>query len=112
MKAADPIRERPRVMAVRATVRRANNAPPTHTKPAVQQEADLSGWPLDPRERRDFYHRIRTFPDDVAVWRRHLVTLVMENRNLFPLLPRDGKPGEVRNLVDDGISYLRESRAS
>lgn len=66
----------------------------------------LSGWPVEDRERRDFLHRIRTFPEDVAVWRKELCRTVVADRERFPTAPPS--PSEARPFVDDGISYLRE----
>jgi DNA (cytosine-5)-methyltransferase 1 len=65
-------------------------------------------WPPEPSERCDFYHRSRTFPKGVQTWRRRLVARVMENRHLFPCIARDATHEEVRALVDEGITFLRE----
>jgi len=65
-------------------------------------------WPPDPRERADFYHRVRAFPEDVSKWRKNLVARVMRDRDHFPGVPRNASQEEVRARVDDGISYLRE----
>jgi DNA (cytosine-5)-methyltransferase 1 len=67
-----------------------------------------SGWPLEPRERMDFLHRIRTFPGPVAEWRKRMVTLVEEDRELFPSVPTGATQEEIRALVDAGVSYLRD----
>ena len=77
----------------------------------LQPEAPASWpvpWPPEPRERCDFYYRTRTFPEDVVAWRRQLVARVMENRQLFPGVPRGATHEEVRALVDEGIAFLRE----
>jgi len=65
-------------------------------------------WPPAPRERCDFYHRPRAFPDDVSEWRKRLVARVMGNRVQFPTVPPGSTQQEVRGRVDEGISYLRE----
>ena len=80
-----------------------------HPEPATGliRKGDLP-WPPDPRERSDFYHRTRAFPDDVRVWRKRFVGRVMREHGVFPLVPRNARPEEVRALVDDGIAYLRE----
>ena len=65
-------------------------------------------WPPEPRERCDFYYRIRTFPEEVQAWRRRLVARVMEDRQLFSSVPRGATKEEVRPLVDEGIAFLRE----
>jgi DNA (cytosine-5)-methyltransferase 1 len=60
---------------------------------------ELSGWPLDPRERGDFLHRTRTFPEAVAQWRSRIVdSLLSEGR---------GKE-ELREELDEVISSCRE----
>lgn len=85
--------------------------------------ASRSGWPAEPRERRDFYHRIREFPVDIAAWRGALVTRAMVERRLLPLAvdaaraaaenadeaaSRQAALDKARSMVDEGISYLRE----
>jgi endonuclease III len=65
-------------------------------------------WPPDPRERCDFYYRIRTFPEEVQGWRRRLVARVMKDRQLFSGVPRGDTKEEVRALVDEGITFIRE----
>jgi DNA (cytosine-5)-methyltransferase 1 len=81
-------------------------APPSERTPTTP--ADLSGWPVEGRERCDFYHRVREFPPDVAEWRKRTVLRVMQDHELFPAV----EPGEaldaVRAKLDDGISHLRE----
>ena len=68
----------------------------------------ISGWEPDPRERRDFYHRARAFPPDVAAWRKQLVSRVLGSPELFPAVPSSATSAEVRTLIDAGIAYLRE----
>jgi DNA (cytosine-5)-methyltransferase 1 len=68
---------------------------------------DRSGWPLHLSERRDFYHRIRTFPSEVAVWRRRMLRHIAEHPIQFPLVS-SASPEQVQGNLDDGISYLRE----
>ena len=47
-----------------------------------------SGWPVDPRERCDFYHRIRVFPPDVADWRKqHCRSVAQGTHSLSRLIP-------------------------
>jgi endonuclease III len=70
--------------------------------------ADVSGWPLDARERGDFYHPPRMFPPDVAFWRKRMVRRVFEDRRLFPAVRRDSTEDEIRERVDDGVAALRE----
>ena len=53
------------------------------------QLTDRSGWPPHPSERRDFYHRIRVFPADVAAWRKGLYQHVKEHPERFPLAADD-----------------------
>ena len=66
-----------------------------------------SGWSPDASERRDFYHRPRTFPVSVRRWRQALVEQVLEEPERFPLA-RGTTKVEARSLVDEGISFLRE----
>lgn len=66
------------------------------------------GWVRDASERRDFWHRIRVFPPEVVEWRKQLIRLVMENREVFQSVRPSAAYEEIRSLVDDGISYLRE----
>jgi len=83
-----------------------------------------SGWPVEPRERRDFYHRVREFPPQVASWRTELIARAVSEEKLFPVsvavarhatqsavgrkAGRQAAVESVRALVDDGISYIRE----
>jgi DNA (cytosine-5)-methyltransferase 1 len=75
---------------------------------SAPQEAVALPWPPDPRERCDFYHRTRTFPSDVTAWRKALVVQMKKDPALFPALSTDSSIDEIRNRLDDGISYLRE----
>jgi hypothetical protein len=68
---------------------------------------DLTGWPLHPSERRDFYHRIRVVPAAVASWRRRLVRQIAADPAQFPVAARVSAE-ELQARFDDGISYLRE----
>jgi hypothetical protein len=68
---------------------------------------DLTGWPLHPSERRDFYHRIRVFPPEVARWRRRMLRTVAADPDRFPHAA--GLPeSDIQARLDDGISYLRQ----
>ena len=40
-------------------------------------------WAPTPKERCDFYHRPRAFPEAVARWRKKLANQVTENSDLF-----------------------------
>lgn len=75
---------------------------------AATQRGDGAPWPPDPRERSDFYHRTRVFPYDVSGWRKGLIGRVMREHDLFPRVPCNARKEEVRALVDDGITFLRE----
>lgn len=77
----------------------------SQTRPTA---ADLSGWPLDPRERGDFYHAPRALPSDISVWRRQLVDRIMERPGRFHGVKRRTPPKDVRAGIDEGIAYLRE----
>ena len=67
---------------------------------------DDSGWPPHPSERRDLYHRIRCFPNEVVSWRKRLMRHVEENPDIFPAAARSGD--QLSALIDEGISFLRE----
>jgi DNA (cytosine-5)-methyltransferase 1 len=77
---------------------------------------DRTGWPPHPSERRDFYHRIRVFPPEVAALRKRMLRAIAAGPARFqctPLAPREdhaaGTPeSEIQARFDDGISYLRE----
>lgn len=81
---------------------------------APDELAASSGWAFDGREKRDLYHRPREFPPEVQKWRTRMVQRAIEERALFPLsckragLDPANAIENVRALVDDGISYLRE----
>jgi DNA (cytosine-5)-methyltransferase 1 len=66
-----------------------------------------TGWPPHPSERRDFYHRIRVFPPEVAGWRKRMVRDVAADPVRFPSTA-GAAPDEIQARFDDGISYLRE----
>lgn len=65
------------------------------------------GWPHEGKERRDFLHRPRSFPDSVKAWRRHLLDQIVEGNS--PLVAPSGADREfTAQLLDDGIAHLRE----
>jgi hypothetical protein len=68
---------------------------------------DRSGWTPHPSERRDFLHRIRTFPASVTAWRRRLIERVRTGEPPLPLT-RSIDADRVSDQLDEGISYLRE----
>ena len=70
--------------------------------------AGLSGWPLSPDERRDFFHRPRPFPPGVLSWRTRMVKHVMNNPQLFTRVPWGAEPPQVRAMIDAGITWMRE----
>jgi DNA (cytosine-5)-methyltransferase 1 len=76
--------------------------------PLMQTPADLAGWPLDPRERGDFYHCPRAFPPDVSSWRRQLVDRILEGGTPFRAVRRNTGIEEIRSRLDAGIAHLRE----
>ena len=97
----------------------ANSAPETQ----ISVTPPTQGWPADARERRDFFHRPREFPTDVARWRSRLVERAIVEADTFPVAVRLGQraaegaiAGEerqatvesVRALVDEVIGTLRE----
>lgn len=70
--------------------------------------SQLSGWPLDSTEAKDFYHRIRSFPVEVSRWRKRMVSLLLSRRAELPTITDDSSEADVRDLVDEGASFLRE----
>src|SRR6266496_3717431 len=91
-------------MAMSADVR----AQPADQAPAVDGSLSPVPWPAEPRERCDFYHRTRTFPEDVARWRREFVRKVNNDQEHFPAASVAGSGEAIRDLVDEGVTYLRE----
>jgi DNA (cytosine-5)-methyltransferase 1 len=81
--------------------------PPEFTEDPTLVKQDRSGWPAHPSERRDFYHRIRAFPPEVAAWRRRVLSHIAENPQRFAL-PGSVTAEEIQARLDDGITYLRE----
>jgi DNA-cytosine methyltransferase len=73
---------------------------------ALQVPPDLSGKTPHPSERRDFYHRIRFFPPEVASWRKEFVRHIEDHALRFPLAAGDRE--RLLAQVDEGISFLRE----
>lgn len=71
-------------------------------------QARLEAWPRDPRERGDFFHPPRAFPEEVRHWRDDLVAMVEEHPKDFPGVPRGSTRDVVRALVDEGIAQIRE----
>jgi DNA (cytosine-5)-methyltransferase 1 len=71
-------------------------------------EAEASGWPVDPSERCDFYHRTRVLPRGVADWRKRTVGRLLKEGTPFPGVSIVESGKEVRTKLDDGISHLRE----
>ena len=69
--------------------------------------ADTSGWPPDNAERRDFYHRTRTFPASVRLWRAAIVKRVLAEPERYPLAAGETSQ-QARSRVDEGISFMRE----
>ena len=93
------------------------------TEPWRDEPTSSFGWPADPRERRQFFHRPRELPPEASRWRAELVERALVDAGTFPQAVRvarealDGAPGaagphaaleRVRGLVDDVITYLRE----
>jgi DNA (cytosine-5)-methyltransferase 1 len=110
----------------------ASAAETTPASPAdVSSRIASSGWPPDGRERRDFYHRPREFPPEVARWRVAMVERVRADRARYPLAAKAVKAAletarqeaetelsraaedqvtveTIRGLVDELVSAIRE----
>ena len=67
-----------------------------------------AGWPADPKERCDFYHRIRVFPPEAAEWRQRMLRRIGQDRALFHSVSARDSVETIRTKLDDGISHLRE----
>jgi DNA (cytosine-5)-methyltransferase 1 len=76
--------------------------------PVKTTTADLSGWPLDTRERGDFYHAPRAFPPSVAAWRRQVMASIKSQRGRFGRGLAAMPKRDIRSRLDAGIAYLRE----
>ena len=68
----------------------------------------LSGWPVEPSERCDFWHRIRVFPEPVSVWRKRMIRRMAITPDLFPSVPAGEPADAIRARLDAGIGRLRE----
>ena len=80
-----------------------------HTiEPAQATQVVDGGWPLEPKERRDFYHRVRAWPPEVAAWRKQFVSEIIKRRDLYPSVPKDADEVSVRAMVDEGVARIRE----
>jgi DNA (cytosine-5)-methyltransferase 1 len=82
-----------------------SEAPAEQLESAAVTSAELSGWPLDPRERGDFYHQPRAFTAEVARWRREVVTRIVGLKGVSGV---GITVSDVRNALDVGIACLRE----
>ena len=80
-------------------------------EPGEPQESAVidtrTGWPRKAAERRDFYHRPREFPPEVAAWRKQLVAAIQADPARFPRAAARSAE-EIRDLLDEGIGVLRE----
>ncbi len=74
----------------------------------AQEFGQLTGWVPAPSELGDFLHRVRVFPPDVAEWRKRLVKRIKESPGEFPALPREAEPAEIRSVVDEYTTRIRE----
>jgi hypothetical protein len=65
----------------------ANDAPEPDDPASAEALAarDRTGWPPHPSERRDFYHRIRVFPPEMAGWRKRMLREIAADPGRFPL---------------------------
>ena len=70
-------------------------------------EPDTAGWSPHTSERRDFYHRTRTYPASVRLWRTAMVKWVLAEPERYPLVVGETSQ-QARSRVDEGISFIRE----
>lgn len=82
---------------------------PPATPADVPRRISSSGWPPDERERRDFYHRPREFPPEVARWRAAMVERIRGDRDRFPLAARAVKAALERGREEAGGKLARET---
>ena len=83
-----------------------STAPTPSVAPGVLTPADLSGWPLDPRERGDFYHPPRAFPPEVAIWRRRLVERLLVQPRPFRGVRSTTSIEDLRRGIDAGTAFV------
>lgn len=83
--------------------------PPPAIPDDVARRMASSGWPPDERERRDFYHRPREFPPEIARWRAAMVERVRKEREEFPLAARAVKAAIERARAEAGQKLAREA---
>lgn len=77
-------------------------------EPQESEVIDMrTGWPRKAAERRDFFHRPREFPPEVAGWRKLLVVAIQADSARFPRAVAKSAE-EIRDLLDEGIGVLRE----
>lgn len=79
------------------------NTPPR----SRESSAATVGWPPNDRERLDFLHRPRSFPDAVRSWRQRIVDGILQHTSA---LASPGEPDreEVSRQVDEALAHLRE----
>ena len=82
------------------------DVPDIESEEAAPLAPDPSGWTPHPSERRDFYHRVRVFPAEIAVWRQRLSKQFADQPLLLADAPEDKE--ELLRRLDAGISHLRE----
>jgi DNA (cytosine-5)-methyltransferase 1 len=71
-------------------------------------QAGRIAWPPEARERGDFCHPPRSFPDDIRAWRETFTRWALEHRRELRGVRSGAAIEEVRSLVDLGIAELRE----
>lgn len=69
--------------------------------------ATAPAWPPDARERGDFYHPPRAFPEAIRAWRDELVRRVETDAATFPRA-RGWSRERVREEVDEGTAKIRD----
>jgi DNA (cytosine-5)-methyltransferase 1 len=56
----------------------------------------------------DLYHRVRAFPPEVSVWRKHLIGRLLQDAGRFRGIGPGATEQTVREHLDEGIAALRE----
>jgi DNA (cytosine-5)-methyltransferase 1 len=92
-----------RIARARKATDEADLAVPKGRQAVARQHA----WLLDGRERGDFCHPPRSFPDDVRDWRERLAERALASADTFSAVQSMSRD-EVRARIDEGLAELRE----
>jgi hypothetical protein len=71
----------------------------------------LAGWPLDPKERGDFFHSPRVFPKNVATWRQQMLDRIVASQGRTRGRGATQTREDLRTKIDEGIAHLVGQRS-